>query len=215
MVKHVKFMLFTSMLFMSMLFTNMLFTNAVDVQPWSIVSLSLLLSIGTRCWTRCFLIRFKPNFPGLKPITDNTLINVLRAPIKWLISSDCFRVFLFTSPFHFSIRSSFSFFIFNFSKTSSYFLCKIVSASSLILLNLFRKRSILGQRCLWKNNGRCTQLRWKKCIRLIIRVKPTSWHFGYSRVAKNVAERFEIKGGPIRIISTSLFYVNVLVVQSL
>ena len=70
-------------------------TNAVDVQPWSVLleSLSLLSSVGTRC----FLIRFRSYFPELRPMTGNTLNKFLRASIKLLISSDCFRVFVFTS----------------------------------------------------------------------------------------------------------------------
>lgn len=56
----------------------------------------------------------------------------LRAPIKLLISSDCFRVF------DFSIWSSFSFFIFYFSKTSSYLLSKMSSTLLLLTFNLIR-----------------------------------------------------------------------------
>ena len=94
--------------------------------------LSLLLSMGTRWWIRYFLIRFKSYFPELKPITGDTLMTFLRAPIKLLISSDCFRVL------DFSIWSSFSFFIFYFSKTSSYLLSKMFSTFLLITFNLFR-----------------------------------------------------------------------------
>ena len=58
------------------------------------------------------------------PIAGKTLMKFLRVPIKLPISSDCFHVFLSICLCDFSIWSSFSFVVFNFSKTSSYLLSK-------------------------------------------------------------------------------------------
>ena len=89
-------------------------------------------------------------------ITGNSLTNALKAPIKLLISLDCFivslRVFLLIRPCVSSIKSSRSFFIFSISKAFSYLFLKMFSTTSLILLNWTRKRSTIWLWSLWCRN---------------------------------------------------------------